>query len=115
MPSHPQDQIVAGEGADGHEARRAERELAGIAHQDVLAERDQRQDQPGNQDRAAASRRWRRTGARAPAMSSITAMPMRSCRKRQDLRVLRVAGAELAGFSVEHSTISSCRVVRRAG
>ena len=47
-----QDQIVAGECAGRHEAGRAERKLAGIAHQDVLAERDQREDQPRNQDGA---------------------------------------------------------------
>ena len=42
-----QDQIVAGERADRHEARRSQRQLAGIAHQDVLAQRHQRKDSHG--------------------------------------------------------------------
>ncbi|MCY1344247.1 hypothetical protein D9M69_302790 [compost metagenome] len=47
---HAQLEVVGGEGADRHEGRRAQRQLAGVAGQQVQPEPGQGQHQEGNQD-----------------------------------------------------------------
>ena len=48
---HAQHEVVRREGADRHERRGAERELARVAGEDVEAERREREDQERDQDR----------------------------------------------------------------
>ena len=98
------DQVVAGESSDSHEAGRSKRKLAGIAHQDVLPERHQGKHEPWNENGAQPviigdeRQHHRRDQHDGDADAILT--------QRKNLRVLRVAGAELSGFSVEHETES---------
>jgi hypothetical protein len=77
MPGNAQHEVVRRERADRHERRRAERDLAGVAGQDVEAERGEREDQERDQDRREEVRR-RREGNDDEGEHEDDAIPIRS-------------------------------------
>ena len=107
------DQLVAGIGADTHEGAGAERQLAGIAGQDVEAERrqriDQHRDQQRPEDELAGRQRKDDEGEQQDDAEQPGVLP-----DREQRVVGGVGGLELAGGAVEHHANLSHRRASRA-
>src|SRR5690606_7670052 len=110
----PNDDVVGDVGAGRHEGGRAERDLAAVAHQQVEAERGERQDDEGDQQRevdvVGREQRNQHEGHHEQAEHGPPVL-----QDREDLLVRPVAGLELSVFAIEHGLSWSVASVRRAG
>jgi hypothetical protein len=101
QPRRPQLEVVRHERAHRHERRRAERELPGVAGEDVEPECSEREDQERRQDGRqpvlVGEQRHRDEGDREQDRHRDPVLP-----DRKHLLVGGVGGLELAGFAIDH-------------
>ena len=98
---YAQHEIVGGECTDGHESRRAQRQLTRIAGQYVQAERGQRKNQEGDQDRRKQIGRgdqWHDKKCQCKQERDTNAV----LTDGKNLPVGFVSGFELSCFTVQH-------------
>ncbi len=94
-------QLVGGVGPDGHEPAGAERQLSGVAGEQVEADRGEREDDRRDQDRLQPVLVGRDGHDREGGHGQRDDEPA-ILRDREDRLVGGVAGLELAGLAVDH-------------